>query len=43
MVSEAAAVGDFVELIDIAANQYTVNGLLRASGTEATPFSATVS
>jgi|TARA_R110000868_G_scaffold66849_1_gene198749 hypothetical protein len=38
-----AAIGDFVELIDIAANQYTVNGLLRASGTEATPFSATVS
>tara|TARA_R110000744_G_scaffold378179_1_gene494001 strand:+ start:277 stop:756 length:480 start_codon:yes stop_codon:yes gene_type:complete len=37
------AIGDFVELIDIAANQYVVSGLLRASGTEATPFSATVS
>ena len=38
-----ASIGDYVELIDIAANQYTVSGLLQASGTEATPFSATVS
>ena len=38
-----ASIGDYVELIDIAANQYTVSGMLQASGTEATPFSATVS
>ena len=37
------SIGDYVELIDIAANQYTVSGMLQASGTEATPFSATVS
>lgn len=38
-----ASIGDYVELIDIAANQYTISGMLQASGTEATPFSATVS
>tara|TARA_A100001015_G_scaffold294261_1_gene371829 strand:- start:1447 stop:2619 length:1173 start_codon:yes stop_codon:yes gene_type:complete len=38
-----AAIGDYVELIDIAANQYAVRGNLTATGTEATPFSATVS
>ena len=38
-----AAIGDWVELIDIAANQYAVSGQLTASGSEATPFSATVS
>jgi len=36
-------IGDYVLLTDIATNQYTVSGLLNASGTEATPFSATVS
>ena len=38
-----AQIGDYVLLTDIATNQYTVSGLLNASGTEATPFSATVS
>jgi hypothetical protein len=36
-------IGDYVLLTDIATNQYTVSGLLNASGTEATPFSAAVS
>ena len=36
------SIGDYVELIDISSNIYAVNGLLRASGTEATPFSAAV-
>jgi hypothetical protein len=38
-----AAIGDFIELMDIAANQYAVRGNLTATGSEATPFSATVS
>jgi hypothetical protein len=37
-----ASIGDWVELEDIAANQYVVRGLVTQSGTEATPFSATV-
>ena len=36
-------IGDYVLLTDIATDQYSVSGLLNASGTEATPFSATVS
>ena len=36
-------IGDYVLLTAIATNQYTVSGLLNASGTEATPFSASVS
>ena len=36
-------IGDWVELIDIAANQWMVRGMLTESGAEATPFSATVS
>ena len=36
-------IGDYILLTDIATNQYTVSGLLNASGTEATPFSASVS
>ena len=36
-------IGDYVLLTDIATDQYTVSGLLNASGTEATPFSAGVS
>lgn len=34
--------GDIVELIDIAANLWSVRATLAATGTEATPFSATV-
>ena len=37
------AIGDWVELHDIAANQWAVTGETTTSGTEATPFSATVS
>jgi len=36
-------IGDYILLTDIATDQYTVSGLLNASGTEATPFSAAVS
>ena len=37
------SIGDEITLIDIASNQYIVKGILTASGTEATPFSASVS
>ena len=37
------SIGDYVELTDLIANQYVVSGMLQASGTEASPFSATVS
>jgi len=37
------SIGDELTLVDIATNQYTVKGVLTASGTEATPFSAAVS
>jgi len=37
------AVGDWVELIDIATNTWLVRGVTTTSGTEATPFSAAVS
>ena len=37
------SIGDEITLIDIATNQYMVKGILTASGTEATPFSAAVS
>ena len=36
-------VGGLVTLVDIAANVYAVSGSLSGSGSEATPFSATVS
>ena len=36
-------IGDYILLTDIATDQYSVSGLLNASGTEATPFSASVS
>ena len=36
------SIGDELTLIDSASNQYTVKGVLTASGTEATPFSAAV-
>ena len=38
-----AAIGDWVELVDIATNQWAVRGQLTHSGIQATPFSATVS
>ena len=37
-----AAVGDWVELQDVAVNRWAVTGVVRASGVVATPFSATV-
>lgn len=37
------AIGDRIELIDIAADKWAVLGFTTTSGTEATPFSATVS
>lgn len=37
------SIGDWVELVDIAANTWAVRGVTTASGTEATPFSAAVS
>ena len=36
-------IGDYILLTDIATNQYSVSGLLNASGSEDTPFSAGVS
>jgi hypothetical protein len=37
------AIGDWVEVEDIKANAWAVTGIVTASGTEATPFSAAVS
>ena len=37
------SIGDWVEVIDIAAGVWAASGLTTSSGTEATPFSATVS
>lgn len=37
------SIGDFVELEDIASGQWAVSGITTSSGTEVTPFSATVS
>lgn len=37
------SIGDWVELIDIATDQWAVTGITTSSGTEATPFSAAVS
>lgn len=36
------SIGDWIELVDIAADQYAVTGITTSSGTEATPFSAAV-
>lgn len=36
------SIGDWIELIDIAADQWAVKGQTTSSGVEATPFSATV-
>lgn len=38
-----AAIGDFVEVIDIAANVFAIRGQLTGTGVEASPFSAAVS
>jgi hypothetical protein len=38
-----AAIGDVIDLEDIASNQWRVLGFTTSSGTEATPFSAAVS
>jgi hypothetical protein len=35
-------IGEYMEFIDIAANTWTVNGVLTNSGSGATPFSAAV-
>jgi len=37
------AIGDWIELTDIASNQWIVSGATTTSGAEATPFSAAVS
>ncbi len=37
------AIGDYIELTDIASNQWVVSGATTSSGTEATPFPAAVS
>lgn len=37
------AIGDWIEVEDIKANAWAVTGVVTASGTEATPFSAAVS
>ncbi len=36
------SIGDFIQLWDVAAAQWAVNGTVTGSGIEATPFSATV-
>jgi len=36
------SIGDWVEFTDVGLNQWTVRGTTTSSGTEATPFSATV-
>ena len=40
--SQGGLIGDTIRLVDIAADQWVVHGTLKQSGTEATPFSATV-
>lgn len=41
--TQGGLIGDTIRLVDIATNQWVVHGTLKQSGTEATPFSATVS
>lgn len=36
-------IGDYIDLVDVAANVWAVRAVLSATGTEATPFSAAVS
>lgn len=40
--TQGGLIGDTIRLIDIAANQWVVHGVLKQSGVEATPFSAAV-
>lgn len=40
--SGGAAIGDWVELVDIATDQWAVSGMVTETGTEVTPFSAAV-
>lgn len=40
--SQGGLIGDTIRLVDIATNQWVVHGVLKQSGAEATPFSATV-
>lgn len=39
----SVTIGEWVEVMDVATNKFSVTGVTTASGTEATPFSATVS
>jgi hypothetical protein len=41
--TQGGLIGDTIRLVDIATNQWVVHGILKQSGSEATPFSATVS
>jgi hypothetical protein len=34
--------GEYIEIVDVATNVFAVNGMITQTGTEATPFSATV-
>jgi hypothetical protein len=36
------SIGDWVEIVDVASGVFAATGLTTSSGTEATPFSATV-
>lgn len=38
----SVALGEWIECVDVAANKWWVRGVIAATGTEATPFSATV-
>lgn len=40
--SRGGLIGDTIRLVDIDTNQWVVHGVLKQSGAEATPFSATV-
>ncbi len=40
--TQGGLIGDRLELVDIAADQWAVHGIVKQSGTEATPFAATV-
>lgn len=41
--TKGGIIGDKLEFVDIGSNQWAVHGILKQSGTEATPFSAAVS
>ena len=38
----SVTIGEYIEIVDIAANRFQVNGFISNTGTPATPFSATV-